>query len=435
MALGLVLLAATSPLLARPDDDGAVEEPAEPSALLVTALGLTAAGWLGRRAGGRDRPPATGTAEAPGEAEAPATPVEDLARAPKVSVVIPTYNRGRVVGEAIESVLAQTYRNLEVIVVNDGSSDDTEDRVRRLADPRVRYLKRPHAGVAAARNAGIAVSTGQLISFLDSDDLWKPDKLECEVAFLTRYPEAHAVFGDLEKVDGVARVPSFMRTTAVFSKRLAPTADLDGLLLSRAEMYRCLLEEVPVKTAALTMRREALERAGRFDESWSSSEDWEFLLRFARTGRFGYIDRPLAVIRISLDSLHRVDKEWGALAMLRLLSREKSSGQDRATRASARRGISTLVKHLSWYYLESGRRAAAAAVYVRGFLGTGDGSLLLRAAAAVLAPAGTIELGRRLLQASHELSARSAALARSLGGPTRHHGELPPAGVTPTLGR
>src|SRR5919197_6284187 len=164
----------------------------------------------------------------------------DQARPVTVSVVIPTHDRGRVVVEAIESALAQRHRHLEVIVVDDGSTDDTAERVARLRDRRVRLLRRPHAGVSAARNAGIAVATGDLVAFLDSDDLWKPDKVEAEIAVLARYPSAGGVFSDLEKLDGPTFVPSFMRRTHVFSRVLGDRAYAEGLLLSPRALYLCL---------------------------------------------------------------------------------------------------------------------------------------------------------------------------------------------------
>src|SRR6266550_7359975 len=120
----------------------------------------------------------------------------------KASVVIPTYNRGRVVGEAIESALGQRHRELEILVVDDGSTDDTAERVAGFRDRRLRYIRREHAGVSSARNAGIAVASGDLVSFLDSDDLWKPDKLGADIDALARYPSAGGVFCDLEKHDG-----------------------------------------------------------------------------------------------------------------------------------------------------------------------------------------------------------------------------------------
>jgi glycosyltransferase involved in cell wall biosynthesis len=303
----------------------------------------------------------------------------DQARPVTVSVVIPTHDRGRVVVEAIESALAQTYRHLEVIVVDDGSTDDTAERIGRVRDARVIYLRRPHAGVSAARNTGIAAATGDLIAFLDSDDLWKPDKVEVEIATLARYPSAGGVFSDLEKRDSATFVPSFMRRTRVFSRVLAERAYPDGLLLCPRALYLCLLQEVPIKTPALTMRRSALERVGGFNESWTSSEDWEFLLRLARRESLLYVDRPLAVIRILPDSLHRRDQERGELTMLRLLASERRRAVDPEARRAATIGIVERAKHLSWYYRDRGRRVAAARTCLHAFRLVWQTELLLRA--------------------------------------------------------
>ena len=322
----------------------------------------------------------------------------DRARPVTVSVVIPTHDRGRVVVEAIESALAQTHPPLEVIVVDDGSTDDTAERVGRLRDARVRYLRRSHAGVSAARNAGIAVATGDLVAFLDSDDLWKADKVEAEIAALARYPSAGGVFSDLEKVDGATFVPSFMRRTRVFSRLLAERAYRDGLLLSARALSLCLLQEVPIKTPALTVRRSALERVGGFNEAWTSSEDWEFLLRFARRESLVYVDRPLAVIRISADSLHRRDQERGELMMLRLLASERRRVADPEARRAATVGIVERAKHLSWYYRDRGRRLAAARTCLHAFRLVWQTELLLRALM-VWAPQNPRHYLRRMLSA------------------------------------
>ncbi|PYO23465.1 MAG: hypothetical protein DMD85_09185 [Candidatus Rokuibacteriota bacterium] len=322
----------------------------------------------------------------------------DRARPVTVSVVIPTHDRGRVVVEAIESALAQTHPPLEVIVVDDGSTDDTAERVGRLRDARVKYLRRSHAGVSAARNAGIAAATGDLVAFLDSDDLWKPDKVEAEIAALARYPSAGGVFSDLEKVDGATFVPSFMRRTRVFSRLLAERAYRDGLLLSARALSLCLLQEVPIKTPALTVRRSALERAGGFNEAWTSSEDWEFLLRFARRESLVYVDRPLAVIRISADSLHRRDQERGELMMLRLLASERRRVADPEARRAATVGIVERAKHLSWYYRDRGRRLAAARTCLHAFRLVWQTELLLRALM-VWAPQNPRRYLRRMLSA------------------------------------
>jgi len=108
---------------------------------------------------------------------------------PLVSAIIPTYNRAHVICDAVESILAQTYREIEVIVVDDGSKDDTLPRLKQYGD-RIRVVSQANAGPAAARNRGIAVAQGELIAFLDSDDLWLSTKIERQVALLQRAGES-----------------------------------------------------------------------------------------------------------------------------------------------------------------------------------------------------------------------------------------------------
>jgi hypothetical protein len=301
----------------------------------------------------------------------------------RVSVVIPTYNRAHSVVDAIASVLGQSYRDLELIVVDDGSTDDTPSRVTAIADRRLSYVRGRHEGVSAARNLGVQRSRGELIAFLDSDDLWQHDKLVQEVACLDRHPHADVVFSDLEKRHGDRVFPSFMRETAVFSRRLRGRSYPQGLVLEPREMQMCLLEEVPIKPSALVVRRKAFDRVGGFDEAWTSSEDWEFLLRLARSHRFVYVDRPLAVLFISPDSLHLTDQSRGEAAMIQLLSGEQERlAEDPEALAAVRRGLIRRIKHCGWHHLDHGRRGPAFRVYVRGFALTGNFGLLARALAA-----------------------------------------------------
>lgn len=301
----------------------------------------------------------------------------------KVSVVIPTYNRAPLIVDAVASVLAQRHTDLEVVVVDDGSTDDTAVRIAAIRDPRLAYVRAGHAGVSAARNLGVARTAGDLVAFLDSDDFWQRDKLACEVALLARHPEVDVVFSDLEKRHRDRVYGSFMRETAVFSRRLRGASYPDGLVLSPREMQLCLLEEVPIKPSALVLRRAAFERIGGFDEAWTSSEDWEFLLRLARDHRFAYLDRPLAVLFVSPDSLHIMDQARGEEAMIRLLAREQERlAGDRTALAAVRRGLVTRVKHCGWHHINHGRRTRACGVYLRGFALTGHAGLLVRALAA-----------------------------------------------------
>jgi hypothetical protein len=322
-----------------------------------------------------------------------------------VSVVIPTYNRAHSVIDAVVSVLSQTYEDLELIVVDDGSTDDTAERIAAVRDPRLSFVLANHAGVSAARNLGVKQTSGELVAFLDSDDLWRRDKLAHEVALLRARPEVDLVFSDLEKRHGDRVYPSFMRETGVFSRRLRNGGYPEGVVLGMREMYLCLLEEVPIKPSALVLRRAAFERVGGFDEHWTSSEDWELLLRLSRTHRFAYVDLPLTVLFISPDSLHLVDQSRGEAAMVRLLCRERDRlAGDAEAQAAVRRGLITRLKHFGWHHLDHGRHARACQVYLQGFLLTGDVGMLARAASAWLP--------RALQPGSGMPEAEPAALAR-----------------------
>jgi glycosyltransferase involved in cell wall biosynthesis len=323
-----------------------------------------------------------------------------------VSVVIPTYNRAHTVVDAIRSVLTQSFGNLELIVVDDGSTDDTAVRVGAITDTRLRFVRGRHGGVSAARNLGVTRATGDLVAFLDSDDLWHTDKLACEVGFLAGHPEVDAVFSDLEKRHGDRVYPSFMRQTAVFSRLLAGIQHPDGLILEPRAMRLCLLEEVPIKPSALVLRRRAFDSVGGFDETWSSSEDWEFLLRLAREHRFAYVDRPLAVLFISPDSLHIVDQSRGEAAMIRLLLRERLAlADDAEALAAVRRGLVRRSMHFAWHHIDHRRRAPAFRVFLQGFALTGDLGLLARALA--------VWMPRALQPGSTTSDRESTVLARS----------------------
>src|SRR6187551_2399542 len=122
---------------------------------------------------------------------------------PLVSVIVPTFNRAYCLNRAVDSVLAQTHANCEVLIVDDGSTDDTAERVQQWYGNRsnVRYLKQANAGVSAARNTGLRAATGDFIALLDSDDVWLRWKIEVQLACLAALPEAGMIWTDMEAVD------------------------------------------------------------------------------------------------------------------------------------------------------------------------------------------------------------------------------------------
>ncbi len=300
-----------------------------------------------------------------------------------VSVIIPTYNRATLIEETLESVFCQSLRDFEIIVVDDGSTDDTGERLKPfIASGRIRYFHQQNRGPSAARNRAAMLATGDILSFLDSDDLWRPEKLECEVAFLLGHPEFQGVFTDIEYRNGPRSALSFMRTHRVFPRllNLAESAYSDAIALRQRDLYLCLLEESPIRPSALSVRTEAFADVGGFDESIASAEDREFLIRFTRNHALGYIDRPLVTRRILSDSLQCTEAQTGALAQLRYLSKErKRLARDPEGRRAARRGIMEASKGLGWHYLAKNQRARAFKVYLWGFCETGHPELLLRA--------------------------------------------------------
>ena len=196
---------------------------------------------------------------------------------PLLSVVIPTWNRARLVCEAVESALSQRIGQVEVIVVDDGSTDDTANMLMRDFGSRIHLLCLPsRRGVGAARNAGIRLASGELLAFLDSDDLWLPGKLDAELRVLERFPDAEAVVSDsLCFVEGQAEDHSrFART---------------GLLTAAQGQVRWVSEcqwlwtnsRNAVQMSSVILRRKALAHieGTLFAEDLLSCEDWEFQMR------------------------------------------------------------------------------------------------------------------------------------------------------------
>ena len=197
---------------------------------------------------------------------------------PQVSAIIPTYNRGWVLREAIESVLAQDYGDFELIVVNDGSTDDTSAILRDYDG--ITVLEQPNLGVSAARNAGAAHAGGDLVAFLDSDDLWLPRKLSVQVDFFRKNPQVLVCQTQETWMRNGRRVNAGQR----HQKQ-------SGLFFERS------LELCLVSPSAVMMKKAYLETMGGFDESLPACEDYDLWLRINASPPIHLIDRPLIVKR------------------------------------------------------------------------------------------------------------------------------------------
>jgi glycosyltransferase involved in cell wall biosynthesis len=211
---------------------------------------------------------------------------------PLVSVIIPTYNRAALGPEAVASVLAQTWRDYEILVVDDGSTDDTAEKLAPLA-PRVQVLRQPtRRGVSAARNQGVAAARGQWLAFLDSDDLWLPAKLDRQMAFLEANPRLRLCQTE----------ESWVRHGLKVNKPVAYRKE-------GGQIYLQSLKRCCISPSAVVLDRKLLEEHGGFDEALPAAEDYDLWLRLTWRHEVGLLPEPLVIKRGGhADQLSRL---WG----------------------------------------------------------------------------------------------------------------------------
>lgn len=200
---------------------------------------------------------------------------------PLVSVILPTHDRPRTLGRAIQSVLAQLHDHLELVVVDDASKPDTSEVVRAFDDSRLRYVRMDrNRGAAAARNAGIREARGELIAFQDDDDIWLIDKLEKQVTYLTNRPDIGLCLCGYFRVNPGG----------------ATVIGMDTHENGRLDFSRGPFDGFGViATPGWLVRRSILNAAGGFDERLKSWDDWEMGCRIAKTSSIGYHDEPLFI--------------------------------------------------------------------------------------------------------------------------------------------
>lgn len=189
---------------------------------------------------------------------------------PLVSVVIPTHNRAQLLARAIHSVLAQSYSNLEIVVVDDASGDNTPETVESFGDSRIRYLRhQTNKGGSAARNTGIGASTGEFIAFLDDDDEWVPEKTERQLQLLARFD---AVLCSSDAVNASSHKHAAKKRVVLDDLRVSPFAvGGTGVLMAHAHVLKKVM----------------------FDESLPRNQDWDLFIRIAKEFRIGYLNERL----------------------------------------------------------------------------------------------------------------------------------------------
>jgi glycosyltransferase involved in cell wall biosynthesis len=291
----------------------------------------------------------------------------------RVSVVMPLYNAEKYVKSAIGSALASDLRELEVIVVDDGSRDASAAVVAAIDDPRVTLLRTsPSGGPARPRNTGIARARAPYIALLDADDLLKPHKLSGAIAALQRQPQAGFAFGDFERIDAEGELieASTLAGYPMFQSLAAVELQPPWRLIPQAELARGLLYENFIGTSGVVVRKDLLDAIGGFDEGLVCSEDRDLWFRAAHHGAALYSNEVGHSYRVIPSSLSHGPVIRNARCRIAVLQREKARWTDAAARVQVERLITENLANIAYAYRQSRRRFASALLFLQAFART-----------------------------------------------------------------
>jgi len=302
-----------------------------------------------------------------------------------VSVIIPTFNRARLVGAAVDSALAQDYPALEILVIDDGSRDGTRETLEKTyaGNPKIRIFYKANGGVSSARNLGIREARGEFIAFLDADDVWLPGKLSLQLECLRRFPEAGMVWTAMAAVDGDRRVLHERYLRKMYSAyKYYPTSRqlfAAGLREDRigdaeafsGDIFSPMVLGNLVHTSTVLLRRERQLKAGFFDEARRTGEDYPFHLNTCREGPVAYVDA--ATIRYSVglpDALTAPDKMI-QIALNFLATMEGTLARDRGRislpAALIRERLAEAYAWVGREHQNAGRDGEARAYFIKSF--------------------------------------------------------------------
>jgi len=270
---------------------------------------------------------------------------------PLVSAAIITHNRARYLEEAITSVLGQTCRDLELVVVDDGSTDGTDALVRPYLD-RIRYVRQERRGKAAARNAAVRLAQGDLIAFCDSDDVWYPDRLERQLAALEKHPDVGMVHGHVTVIDGNGRE---------LPEQTAEGRMIFGAAHRNGASYASYASDCRCFSSTILVRREVFDTVGLYDPELAI-EDYDFYLRLLLEFDLLFLDsEPLAKYRVHESKTGDLELGSGQIQTaekhLAMLERRRDIPQARL----AQRNFNLMIAR-TWRVLGDRRRARAAAL-------------------------------------------------------------------------
>lgn len=330
----------------------------------------------------------------PSNAALPTVSAATLPTVPRVSVIIPTYNFGHFIEESVGSVLAQIVTDLEVLVVDDGSTDDTLARLARIDDARLRVLRIPKQGVGAARNHGIDHARGQYVAFLDADDRWRHDKLTRQVAILDDEPDVGFVFTNFVRFDdhGFHTETQFdlvpqLRAIPTRQTRAGGGRVIEGDTFSELAP----MTQLPCWTQTMLVRARVI-RSVRFPPDLRLSQDLSFVLNVYRVARGAMIDDPLVEVRRHVgNSYRRPDQKLRP--DIDAIARVASQVSAEPHRTVIRRRLGRAWLALGYHHFWNGRVRRAVYAYARALPFPGAG---IRAAAHIVAAPAAPLLQRML---------------------------------------
>lgn len=257
-----------------------------------------------------------------------------------VSVIIPTYQRGSIIGETLDSLLAQSYGAFEAIVVDDGSTDETERVVARYTDPRIRYIRKAHSGLSETRNLGLENAAGEFIGFLDSDDLWVPWKLETQLAVFARHADVGMVWSDMStfvtrgEVIDERHLRSYYRAYERYEisdlcDRAGTLRELSGAVPEQyapceyfvGSIFPAMFFGNLVHPPTAVVRRSRLQKSGPFEPEVTGrgGEDYHFYLRVTEQGPVAFLDAPTIHYRIHASQMSTAHSLRESRSNLRLV--------------------------------------------------------------------------------------------------------------------
>ncbi|MEH2324480.1 MAG: glycosyltransferase [Nostoc sp.] len=283
--------------------------------------------------------------------------IKSSQRLPKISVIIPAYNSENTISHTIKSVLNQTFFNLELIIINDGSQDSTIEVIAEIKDSRIKVFSYPHAGGNVSRNRGLNLAVGEFVSFLDADDLWTPDKLQSQLKALQENVSAKVAYSWTDYIDENGKF-------ILSGKRVNLNGNVDENLL---------LNNFLENGSNPLICRKSLIKLGGFDESLSAAQDWDMWLRLA--SKFDFICVPSVQIlyRISANSVssNLVRQEKSCLQVLKRAYKEKHALRHAFARSTLKHNwnisLANLYKYLTCKALQkpfNKKKGLAAAIFL-----------------------------------------------------------------------